>query len=165
MSLALIFELAISIGQILWIYKSTDEEVWCRIVSLRQLITIAQILATFSPVEEVYIVLDDILCIGYLLVSWVLVKAVALIIVLAITYEVNVFVVDKRLIPVDVVNDFAVFLFFQTLRELRLAYQAVDHILKDDVEVANEQSLIWDSLLCYLLSPFVKSIEQVPQLH
>ena len=88
------------------------------------------------------IVLDDVPCIGELLIERDSFRMLIGFVILTVTYVVNVGILaNQRLVQIDVVDEFAVFKFLEVSNFACVANQMVDHLLEHQFEILDYKGL------------------------
>ena len=118
-------------------------------------------------VEEINIVLDDVLGVGELLVDGVRANVVVILIVFAVADEVDLlFVLNQRVVVVDMVDNLAVLMFLQPAVKMGVADERVYHVFKHKVEFTHKHGLLIVVVLALdVLRLLEEGEEQVPKLH
>ena len=138
----------VSVCEVIGVDITSDEEVRGEIIALCERVAVTHFAddrlffraaPVFRLVEYVYVQLDDVPGVGELLVDRLRADVRAVEVVFAVTYVVDLAVIEHRAVFVDVVYLLAVLVVLEVGEDVFvfgsiIAYQTVNHLFKDEVE-------------------------------
>ena len=108
-------------------------------------------------------VLDNVFRVGELLVDGIVSDCRTDGVVLAVAYVIDFAVVDWRAIPEKMIDNFAVLLFLEQFRQIRIRNQRVHHCLEHDFKITNKNIVANVFLFLNAGSLEEKCTTQLPQ--